>query len=440
MTIVMTKYGKIHGVDMGDYIEYRGVPYAQPPVGAQRWRPPMPPKPWEGIYEADTFNKKCMQITTNDDLYGPEFFSNPEFLREPDENCLYVNIWTPKNAEGRKLPVAFWIHGGAFLGGYSTEIEFDGEAYCRRNVILVSVEYRCNVFGFLAHPWLSEEDPEGRSGNYGILDQIAALRWVYENIEAFGGDKDNITVFGQSAGAMSVQTLISSKATENMIAKAILQSGGGYHGGLNRDMHKKTQEEYGEIFVKMAGVKNLEEMRDLSAETVMRLVDPFMEKVIPTSGGLFLIPVIDGYVLDDGYDALIDKGEIKDIPYMLGTTKNDILVTPEMTAKREYSSLYNGCISFSQRLETQGKRPAYVYYFTRDLPGNDVGAFHSSELWYMFGTLGRCWRPMTEHDYELSNRMLDYWTNFMKTGNPNGEGLAEWKPCTEADPSVMELK
>ena len=426
---VTTNYGKIKGIDMGDYTVFKGVPYAKPPVGDLRWKAPQRMEPWEGVYSATSFGNSCVQSFWRDDLYYPEFYADAEYIRERSEDCLYINIWAPNDNHGEKLPVAFWIHGGAFLGGYSSEKEFDG-------VILVSVEYRCNVFGFLAHPWLSAEDENGRSGNYGILDQIAALTWVYENIEAFGGDKDNITVFGQSAGAMSTQTLVSSKATGNMIAKAIFQSGGAYAGGLSRDIPQAQQEAYGKIFEEVAGVHSLEEMRALTTEEIYKLTDRFMGKVMPMSQGLFLTPVNDGYVLDDDYDRLIDTGVVKDIPYMLGTTKNDILVTPEILAADDRTSLYKGCITWSEKMEELGRKPAYVYYFTHDLPGDDKGAWHTCELWYMFGTLKRCWRPFTEEDRILSEMMLDYWTNFMKTGDPNGVNVPDWEPCTKDNPAV----
>ena len=161
-----------------------------------------------------------------------------------------------------------------------------------------------------------------------------------------------------------------------------------------------------------------------------------MGKVIPMSQGLFLTPVNDGYVLDDDYDRLIDTGVVKDIPYMLGTTKNDILVTPEILAADDRTSLYKGCITWSEKMEELGRKPAYVYYFTHDLPGDDKGAWHSCELWYMFGTLKRCWRPFTEEDRILSEMMLDYWTNFMKTGDPNGVNVPDWEPCTKDNPAV----
>lgn len=439
MTVKTTK-GRIRGIDQGTYTEYRGIPYAKPPVGALRWRAPQATDPWEGVYEATDFKNRCMQEDYLAPPYDKDFYSNPDFQRPSSEDCLYLHVWAPNQRE-KKLPVAFWIHGGGFMGGFSSELEFDGKAYCERAVILVSVEYRCNIFGFLAHPWLSEEDEEHVSGNYGILDQIAALRWVYENIEAFGGDKNNITVFGQSAGAMSTQTLISSRLTENMIAKAIMQSGGSYGGGLHVDITLEEQERVGQLFSKEMGVRTLEEMRALPAEQIVSSMMPILAKAerMELLPSFMLTPTIDGRVLEDGYYSLIDQGKTKDIPYLLGTTKNDIMTTPEMVHTGEFSPLYQGCIDFSLKQEELGRTPAWVYYFDHDLPGDHYGAWHSGELWYMFGTLDRCWRPWTQGDYELSDRMLDYWTNFMKTGDPNCEELPTWSPCSQVEPTVLEL-
>ena len=323
--IIETKYGKMEGVDKGSYIEYRGVPYAKPPVGDLRWRAPQEPDAWEGIYQAVDFKNRCVQEDHLAPPYDRDFYSNPDFARPDDEDCLYLQIWVPKSGpkhvEGtvsgthkkeavspetaerprqKKLPVAFWIHGGAFLGGFSSELEFDGKAYCDRGVILVSVEYRCNIFGFFAHPWLSAENERGISGNYGILDQIAALKWVYENIGAFGGDRDNITIFGQSAGAMSVQTLVSTELTGGMIAKAILQSGGSYGGGLHRDIPLKEQEQYGELFAEILHADSLEELRAKTMEEIQSATGKLMEKAMPIAKGLFLTPTLDGHVLDGG--------------------------------------------------------------------------------------------------------------------------------------------
>lgn len=432
--MVETKYGKMTGVDMGEYVEYRGIPYAAPPVGELRWKAPQPPAPFEGVYEAVSFRNKCMQAEGSSPPWDKDFYDDPAFDQPMSEDCLYLHIWAPKGAEN--CPVAFWIHGGAFLHGWAAEKEFDGAAYCKRGVIFVSVEYRCGVFGYLAHPWLTAES--GLSGNYGSLDQIAALDWVYENIAAFGGDPKNITVFGQSAGAMSTQALVSSPLTEGRIAKAILQSGGSYGVGLHRDITLKEQEEFGLAFPEALGVDSLEAMRRKPAGEVFAAMEPFFNKVMPKAQGLFLVPTIDGRLLTQGYYQTIDEGKIRDIPYMIGCTKDDITAPPELENKRE-APLYKGCAAFSHKLEELGRKPAYMYYFTRDLPGDDQGAWHSSELWYMMGTLDRCWRPWTDGDRELSGRMLDYWANFMRTGDPNGGGHPRWKPCGKADSFVMEL-
>ncbi|MDO5426054.1 MAG: carboxylesterase family protein [Eubacteriales bacterium] len=439
MEPILTNYGKIIGIDQGAYLEYRGVPYAEPPIGELRWKAPRPPKSWEGILHADTYANCCMQKPETHPLYRKEFYGNSAFRRTPSEDCLYLNIWTPKEKEERPFPVAFWIHGGGFLSGYATELEFDGAEYAKRGVILVSVEYRCNLFGFLAHPWLSAENERGISGNYGILDQIAALDWVAENIASFGGDPGNITVFGQSAGAMSTQTLLTSKLSKGKIAKGILQSGGGYRGGLVQDMPLHMQEEYGKCFAELAGVSSLQELRELPAERILDLLEPLFEKIFPPSKGLFLLPVQDGYVLDSGYDEAIEQGKIPDIPLILGTTKDDLLVTEEMKEQGISGILHKGCVEWAKERKRQGHGDTWVYYFTRELPGDEAGAIHSAELWYMFGTLKRCWRPMEERDWKLSAEMLDYWINFMKNGNPNGNGTEMWIPCGEDGFEVKEL-
>jgi len=432
--MIETKLGLIEGIDCGSYTEYRGIPYAKAPIGERRWKAPEKTEPWTGVLKADSFRNKCMQESLPSDLYDKEFYDDPSFNAEVSEDCLYLHIWTPKNAEN--CPVAMWIHGGAFMGGFSFEKEFDGAAYCKRGVIFVSVEYRCNVFGYLGHRWLSEEN--GTSGNYGTLDQIAALEWIYENIAAFGGNPENITVFGQSAGAMSTQTLISSELTRGKIARAIMQSGGTYGCGLHRDIPLKEQEEYGEMLSEILGVNSLEEMRNVPAEKLIAAIGPFFEKAMPKAQGLFLTPTMDGKVLDGGYYEIIDSGKIHDIPVLLGSVKDDIL-TDENTLKPEGSPLYKGSIAFSHKLEEIGRKPAYVYYFKRDLPGDDNGAWHSSELWYMMGTMKRCWRPWTDADLALSEQMLDYWTQFMKTGDPNQDNLPVWQPCSKENPFIKEF-
>lgn len=251
LIVADTQKGKIQGVYKGEYTEFRGIPYAKPPVGELRWKPPAEIVPWDKVYKADRFSCKCPQLKSLiGTIYQIEFYNEAEYQVPMDEDCLYLNIWTSAKTPEEKLPVVMWIHGGAYVSGYGHEIEFGGEAYAKRNVILVSINYRLGAFGFLVHPWLMDENSDGRAGNYGILDQIAAINWIHENIEAFGGDPDNVTIMGQSAGAMSVQTLISSPLIKGLVHKAILQSGGGYKNGLICDTTIEEAAKVGDAFIK----------------------------------------------------------------------------------------------------------------------------------------------------------------------------------------------
>lgn len=427
--IVETKYGKIQGLEKYGYTIYRGIPYAKPPIGNLRWKLPEKPDKWEGVYQAVDFKSRCAETEAHlEPPYDRDFYDDPIYDRQQSEDCLYLHIWAPKNIS--KCPVAFWVHGGAYLGGYATEKEFDGEAYCKKGVIFVSVEYRCNIFGFLAHPWLTAESRDHISGNYGLYDILAALTWVYHNIEAFGGDPDNITVFGQSAGAMLVQALLSSELSGKMISKAILQSGGSYGEGILRDISLEEEEQYGERFTEMLGVQTLEELRKLSTEELVEALPKYLVRMLPVCGPFFLAPVIDHKILDGGYYELIDQSKLINVPIMIGTTKNDITVTKEYIESKSFAPLYKGTVAFGEELDKQGRGPVYIYYFSHDLPGDIYGAWHSAELWYMFGTMERCWRPWGEQDWKLSEDMISYWTNFMKKGDPNAEEISEWKPFT----------
>ena len=440
MTVQTTK-GLIEGVLENGCRVFKGVPYAKPPVGELRFHAPVEMDPWEGVREAKEFRAVCPQLGQEPGtMYSIEFYENPDFMPAHSEDCLYLNVWTPDEVvEGEKLPVAFWIHGGAFMNGFGSELEFDGAAFAKRGVILVTINYRLGVWGFLNHPWLAEEQ-DGHGGNYGILDQIAALKWVRENIAAFGGDPDRITVFGQSAGAMSTQTLLSSPLTKGMIHRAILQSGGGFPSGLSKDTSVEEAYEVGEKFAELSGAQSLAELREKSAEEIMQAFGGVMGWGFSTGKGLVFLPTLDGYVLTTGYQETLEKGLEPDIPYMLGSTANDIMIAPEIAGDPEKSMLHQGCVAWSANEQRLGRKPAYVYYFNRRLPGDDNGAFHSAELWYMMGTVDRCWRPMEERDHDLSDRMMAYWTNFMKTGDPNGEGVPEWKPCSAEGKEYIVLE
>ncbi|HIT95236.1 MAG TPA: carboxylesterase family protein [Candidatus Faecivivens stercoripullorum] len=434
MSLVYTQYGALRGKRKDGCITYFGVPYAQPPVGDLRWKAPQPLQPWTGEREAFEFPHRAWQMVQEPPVdgkginYAREFYSNPAFMPPMDEDCLYLNIWRPLT--GEKLPVAFWIHGGALINGFGSELEFDGEAFARKGVILVTINYRLGAFGFLCHPELAKEDPNGRCGNYGIFDQIAALKWVKENIAAFGGDPDKITIFGQSAGAMSVQTLLSSPLSRDMMAGAIMQSAGGYQAGVLKDRTMEEAMEQGHLFSKLTGANTLEKMRALPPEKIMQAVTVMMAEGFRTGSGLPFTAVIDGYLMEKGYDQVVEDGECPDIPYMIGSCGNDLGQTPEMTMRGGHSQLYYGCINWSLKNAELGRTPAYVYYFDRKLLGDYSGAFHSAELWYVFNTLSRSWRPKSQADYRLAEQINSYWVNFIKTGNPNGEDLPYWKPCS----------
>ncbi len=441
MKQIRTTEGLLEGIRCDGYTVYKGIPYAAPPTGDRRWRAPEAPAPYEGVFRADHFGNCCWQTFPKPDnpftgRFCREFYGNPAFIPEMSEDCLYLNIWVPDGANGQ-CPVAFYIHGGGFGGGYGSEIEFDGEEYCRRGVILVTINYRVNLFGFLAHPQLSKESPWGASGNYGILDQLAALKWVHANIPAFGGDPANITVFGQSAGSMSTQVLVSSPLAEGLISKAILQSGMSCEEQLFACPTLAEEEGYGEMLMELAGVKTMEELRALSGEELLvlngRLGEELWRKL---DNGMVIAPCVDGYVLKESVRDTYAGGRMMQIPYMLGTVIDDLGSSPESVAADEPGLLQTENIRWIRRVREVCGADAWLYFFKRKLPGDNWGAFHSGELWYTFGTLKRCWRPMEEHDYALSREMLDAWTSFMKYGKPNGGACEGWRPYRDEDPCV----
>lgn len=416
---VKTKLGILEGEAKVSSMIFRGVPYAEPPIGDRRFKVPMKKAKWDGVYQALEFGAQCPQADPTSGFYGKEFYTDERYpLPKQSEDCLYLNIWAPKK-EG-KYPVAFWIHGGAFDHGFGSEMEFDGDKFVSHDVILVTINYRVGVFGFYADQELTKENNFRTTGNYGLLDQIEALKWVYENIEAFHGDKDRITVFGQSAGAISTQALISSPLTKGMIHSAIFQSGAGIDNGLSST--KKLTDAYAisERIKKLCKVKSVAGLRRVKAD---RLVE-ILPELYKENQGLAFGPVNDGYVLIEDMNSCAKNGRIHDIPYMIGMTSQDITIEKGMDARK--SKFYESCINFSNIRATYSRKPIYMYYFSRQLPSDDAGAFHSSELWYVFGTLDRCWRDMTVRDYRLSESMITAWTNFMKYDDPG----VQWKPYT----------
>lgn len=446
---------------------FKGVPYAAPPVGDLRWKAPQRHADWDGVRRADRFAPVSIQPQQDESVfYGREFYTEKLNM---SEDCLYLNIWTPAVTGDEKLPVMVWVHGGAFKLGYSSEKEFITEAFARKGVIYITIAYRLGALGFMAHPELSAEADYGKSGNYGLLDQIAALQWVNRNIESFGGDKDNVTIFGQSAGAASVQALITSPLAKGLFNKAILQSGGGIS-TFGHGMDLTQAEEYGVNFVKRLGAQTLADMRKLSVEDILKLQD---------AEGLGFRPIVDNYVLKKDSSASIVDGEYPDMPIMIGTCSGELNVLMEdssITAeqyidriRKNFGDKAEGLLQISpiesdqdaqEALLFEGRdrmlasskawaitsveqkrQPVYRYYFNKNIPDTDyrLGAFHSSELWYVFMTLDKSWRNFKDIDYKLADIMNSYWVNFAKTGNPNGADLPQWTAWTMQSPNLMLL-
>lgn len=403
-------------------IAYKGIPFAAPPLGDLRWKEPQAVVPWEGVKRADKYGDAASQITWDpQSFYGREWRASGSVPFS--EDCLYLNIWTPAAGKtGKKLPVAMWIHGGGYREGFAYEPEMDGgEDWASRGVILVQVTYRLGILGFLSHPLLTAESPNGVSGNYGLFDQVAALKWIHNNIEQFGGDPDNITIFGQSAGAGSVQSLCASPLSKGLISQAISMSGGGLNTsrpGTLLDTAQAANKKMMDFFQKTT----LEEMRTLSFEELLSISAKYADT---TKKRIMLGPVVDGYLLNGTFSTTALANEIADIPYMIGFTANDM--NDATQAVKDFCAL---------RAEKSSK-PVYAYLFARPLPGDDNGAWHSCDLWYVFHSFRHSWRPFTKGDEELSNQIVDYWTNFAKSGNPNGTTEGLWTPYTAELPKFM---
>ena len=457
--------GRVRGIACGwpAITAYYGIPYAAPPVGELRWRPPQPPESWEGVRDCVRPGSPCPQMSVSP-FYKKEFYP----VEEPkDEDCLYLNVWTPAQSADEKIPVLFWVHGGAFMTGYGHSAHFDGEAYARQGIVVVTINYRLNIFGWMVHPELTAESEHHSSGNYGLLDQIAALKWTRRNIAAFGGDPDHITIAGQSAGAMCIQALLSSPMTEGMVKGAIMQSGGGVTAAPDMRYIPLAQAE-AETDLSLLGVSSIAEARALPWQ---ELFDRWA-KSFPQPG-LRRAPVTDGWVLPLTLEEAARTGQFRQVPCIIGcTSKEGIMAAPTygiwkemLTAEygperaEEFAALHNkeeGFADYSTvhhftdhcraaaeawalQLERLKTGPGYVFWLDRQLPGDDMGPFHAADLWYTWKTFTRSWRPWTGADYELAAACTTYWGEFIKHGVPQGPGLPEWTPYTEEDPRVMEM-
>lgn len=403
---------------------FKGVPYAKAPVGELRWRAPQECDKWDGVRECRSFAPAPIQAEqTKGSFYEVEFFQGGY---DVSEDCLYLNIWADLSRKDQ--PVMVWYHGGAYLQGFAHEMEFDGDAIAKRGAILVTISYRLGVMGYMAHPALTARD--GHSGNYGLMDQIFALRWVKENIAAFGGDPDNITIFGQSAGGGSVQSIMTSPLVKGLFDRAIIQSAGSplrSLGGMNKlDAAEKT----GLEVEKLAGC-DLAGMYKLDAKELLRIG----REVLAQGGGLRFRPCVDGYALTEDPGKVFAEGRAMDKSLMVGSVTGDSGMVGKDHENKDEAAM-SGPVSLAKSRAKLGKGGCYAYHFNRDIPGDDhPGAFHSSELWYVFGTLQRSDRPFCGYDYDLSARMTDWWVNFARTGVPG----ADWREYTAADPVINEI-
>jgi para-nitrobenzyl esterase len=453
--MVKIAQGELKGryIKQGTQQAYLGIPYAAPPVGDLRWKPPQPPLPWKGTRDATNFGSRCEQWH----IWNDYLFLDPG----PSEDCLFLNVYTPARVSaGRKLPVMVWIHGGGFLAGAGSEPRYTDSALVEKGVILVTINYRLNVFGFLASDDLRKE-AGGSAGNYGLMDMAAALQWVKANIGAFGGDASNVTIFGESAGSFAVNALTAAPAARGLFEKVIGESGAFFGQTLavgSLDLRAKRDQ----AWVNGLGVKSLAQLRALPPE---KLIDA-MQKAPGVSFG----PVVDGAFVKEPIPATYAAGRQAHVPSIIGWNRDERAGTlsKDMTAAKwsAYASEHYGvrapqflaafpgttdaeAVRSADALTTAGfialgawkwadeqartgQAPVYRYRFDRPAPPEENHpqgkyAFHSDELEYVFGTLdvrkGAVWHP---EDRVLSEEIITYWTNFARTGDPNGQGLPRW--------------
>lgn len=463
--VVRVKAGLLRGRMQETTRAFLGIPYAAPPVGKLRWAPPQPALAWEGVRAATEFGAHPWQ---------PSLFKDMIFRDAgPSEDCLTLNVWTPANSAEAKLPVMVWIYGGGFFAGGTSEQRQDGARLAARGVVVVSMNYRLGVFGFFAHPELIAESPQHAAGNYGLMDQLAALQWVQDNIAAFGGDPKNVTIFGESAGSASVSALMASPRAKGTFHKAIGESGSLFSlGGLVLKPVAERAKEDADYVGQVSGAHTLAELRALPAEKLLEAVT----KGPGVRADYWFAPNIDGEFLTATMTECFARGGQNDVPLLAGwnhdegglpgAAKGSPIEALQRTARDEFGAdaeeflrLYpadtteraarsraefggDKFIGFSTWawLEAQvntGREPVYRFRFDRapptDFAGHPRGAFHSAEIIYVFGAFdAQPQVPWTDTDRAVSALMQTYWTNFARTGNPNGTGLPAW-PRYSAD-------
>jgi para-nitrobenzyl esterase len=459
---VKIKQGIVEGTIEDGLRVFKGIPFAAPPVGDLRWKAPQPAEKWEGV-----------KRTTE---YAPAPIQGGNPPSGKSEDCLYLNVWTPAKSKKEKIPVLVWIYGGGFSFGSTSEPVHNGEHLARKGVVLVSIAYRVGQLGFLAHPELSAENPNNVSGNYGLLDQIAGLQWIQDNIAAFGGDPDKVTIFGESAGGISVSMLCASPLAKGLFHGAISQSGGSFgptrpttFPGENMKSLKQA-EQAGVEFAQKAGASSIAELRNIEADK------------LPAGWGMGSAwPIVDGYVIPDDQFKLYEAGKYNDVPILVGYNSDEGASfsrekTPEeyiAGVKTRYGKFADTLIkaypagenvvpktardlvrdaafgwqtwSWARLQSKTGKSKVYYYYFDQhpnyppDSPQFGYGSPHGQDVAYVFMHLDPSNPQTTKSDLEISEVMGTYWTNFTKYGQPNGEGVPEWPAFSNANPVVMYL-
>lgn len=460
---VKTEGGYITGKYEDSVYAFKGIPYAAPPTGDLRWSAPKPAVPWRDTLACLNYGASPIQNTPQ-----PFMMWTEEFITPPSplsEDCLFLNIWSGARTPTDKLPVFVWIHGGAFTSGSGACAIYDGTAMASKGIVFVSINYRLGVFGFMAHPELTKESGNGVSGNYGLMDQIAALRWVRDNIASFGGDPARVTIGGQSAGSMSVHALVASPLSKGLVHGAIAESG-----AANRPaMPLKKAEDIGVSMAKLANVSGIRDLRAMPADTLLKLANtlPF---------GSF-VPIVDGYLLPADIISIMANRQHLNVPLLAGWVTGDGALAggKRMSAvefrsyasktfgvkSREFltafpadtdeqaadSQLRLGAMRFagfpSHRWALATSSNSYLYEFSyvpTDKPGfPNYGAFHTAEVPFALHTLNHWDRPWQSTDRSVETYMSSYWLNFIRHGDPNGDGLPQWKPYDAKEGNTMSL-
>jgi len=454
LRIVHIENGTIRGLPAADprVTAFRGIPFAAPPVGENRWRAPLPCADWDGVRNTTEFAPISVQDTPGlgTDIYCREW--NVDAQIPMSEDCLYLNVWTNARSATDKLPVLVWFFGGALQWGYTAEMEFDGERIARRGVVVVSVNYRLAALGFLAHPEITAQQPDA-PGNFGNLDQQAGLRWVKRNIAAFGGDPGNITIAGQSAGGFSVMSQIACTKNQGFFQKAVVMSGM-FRSPYGKDplftpRSLSEAEKQGVDFFTFMGVSSLAEARKLDALTIRDQYAEYAKdhpRFLTLIDGKFCtgnplksffenrgvrVPVMSGNTADEFWGAIPAKSETdleQRARAIFGEATPRFLDFDEAHVKQDEGyapvSIIENVVkaAFLAEQKSDSPKPCYYYRFSPEIPGDDhPGSFHSVDLWFFFETLAKCTRPLRGRHYDLSRLMCNYWTNFIKTGDPNGK-------------------